>query len=75
MEERLSRYELGEIKRMHDERHYKCVDQKYLAQQLERIGLPPKVSRFQVAERVRELENPIADKITIKRFERHETKS
>lgn len=60
MEEKLSRYELGEIKRMHDEQHYKCVDPSYLAQQLERIGLPQKVSRFQVAGRVRELERKLS---------------
>jgi len=60
MEERLSRYDLGEIKRMHDEQHYKCVDPKYLAQQLKRMGLPLNVSRFQVAERVRELERELS---------------
>ena len=60
MEEKLSRYKLGEIQRMHDEQHYKCVDQQYLAQQLKRIGLPPKVSRFQVAERVREFERKLS---------------
>jgi hypothetical protein len=56
MEERLTRYELGAIMQMHDEQHYKCVNQEHLAEQLRRMGLPPRVSRFQVAERVRELE-------------------
>ncbi len=60
MEERLSRYELGEIKRMHDEQHYKCVDPEYLAQQLKRMGLPPKVSRFELAEKIRELESQLS---------------
>lgn len=41
---------------MHDEQHYKCVDPEYLARQLKKIGLPSKVSRFELAERVRELE-------------------
>jgi len=60
MEEKLSRYELGEIRRMHDEQYYKCVNPEYLAQQLERIGLPPKVSRFELSERIRELERELS---------------
>ena len=53
----LSRYELGEIKRIHDTFHYMCVSIEYLSQQLERIGLPPRVSRYDVAQRVRGIEN------------------
>ncbi len=56
MEERLTRYELAEIKRMYNEQHYRCLDPKFLAQQLKRIDLPPNVSRFELAERVREIE-------------------
>ena len=59
MAERLTRYELGMIVQMHDEQHYKCVDKEYLAQQLGRIDLPPNVSRFELAERVKELEREI----------------
>ena len=59
MAERLTRYELGMIKQMHDEKYYKCVDQEYLAQQLRRIDLPPEVSRFELAEKVGELEREI----------------
>ncbi len=55
MEERLTRYELGMIIRMHDEQNYRCVTQEYIAQQLKRIGLPPNASRFEVAQKVREL--------------------
>jgi len=60
MEERLTRYELGIIQKMHDEQNYRCVSQEYLTQQLKRIDLPPEVSRFQVAERVRELEKELS---------------
>jgi len=59
MEEKLSRYELGEIRRLHDEQHYKCVNPEYLAQQLARIDLPPEVSRFEVAQRISELERKL----------------
>ena len=56
VDERLTRYQLGEIERLHDTSHQMCVRPKYLHQQLERIGLPPRVSRFEVAQRVREIE-------------------
>ncbi len=59
MEEKLSRYDLGEIERMHDEQHYKCVNPEHLAQQLRRIGLPPQVSRFELSERIRELKRKL----------------
>ncbi|MBI5804164.1 hypothetical protein HY450_02880 [Candidatus Pacearchaeota archaeon] len=59
MEERLLRYELGEIRRMHDEQHYKCVFKEYLSKQLKRMGLPTRVSRFELAEKVRELESKL----------------
>lgn len=59
MEEKLSRYELCEIKRLHDEQHYRCVTPKYVAQQLARIGLPSKVSRFEVAQKISELEKKL----------------
>ncbi|MBS3151398.1 hypothetical protein J4443_03410 [Candidatus Woesearchaeota archaeon] len=62
MAEGLTRYELGIIKQMHDEQHYKCVNQEYLAQQLRRIDLPPNVSRFDLAEKVRELERKISER-------------
>lgn len=39
------------IKQMHDQQHYKCIDPKDLAQQLNRIGLPLKASRFELAEK------------------------
>ncbi len=52
----LSRYDLRMINEMHDQQGYMCVDQEYLAQQLRRIGLLPNASRFEVAERVRQLE-------------------
>jgi len=60
MAERLTRYELGIIIQMHDQQHYKCVDQEYLAQQLRRMDLPPHVSRFELAEKVRELERKMS---------------
>jgi len=56
MEEGLSRYELGVIKQLHDRQHYTCVSHDYLAQQLIRIGLPSDASRFEVAERAKEIE-------------------
>lgn len=60
MEEKLlSRYELGEIMRLHDEQHSKCVNPEYLTRQLKRIGLPPNVSRFEVAEKISELERKL----------------
>lgn len=62
MVERLTRYELGMIQQMHDEQHYKCIDPKYLAQQLKRMGLPPKVSRFELAERIRKIEREISQR-------------
>jgi len=59
MADKLTRYELGMIKQMHDRQHYTCVDPKYLAEQLKRIDLPPRVSRFELAERVREIEQRV----------------
>lgn len=55
----LSRFELGEIQRMHDQRHYMCTPPEYLAEQLARIGLTPNASRFEVAQRVSELERKL----------------
>ena len=60
MEERLTRYQLGIIEKIHDEAHYNGVTQEYLAQQLERIGLPPRVSRFNLAQRIKELERQLS---------------
>ena len=57
---KLSRYELGEIKRLHDEQHYRCASAEYVAQQLKRIGLPSNASRFEVAEKIRELEKGLS---------------
>ena len=57
MVERLSRYELGEIQRLHDEQHYRCASPEYVADQLKRIGLPARCSRFQVAMRIEEIEH------------------
>ena len=57
--EKLTRYEIGLIQQMHDEQQYRCVDQAYLTQQLNRIGLPEKVSRFELAQKVIELEKDI----------------
>ncbi len=59
MEEKLSRYELGQIRQMHDRAHYTCVSPEYLAQQLERIDLPPKVSGFDLTQRIKQLENKL----------------
>lgn len=59
MSKPLSRYELGEIMRIHDEQHYRCVDKKYVTKQLEKIYLPPNASRFDVADKVRELERKL----------------
>jgi len=59
MNETLTRYDLGEIRRLHDEAHYRQVTPDYVAKQLARIGLSKDVSRFEVAERVRELERDI----------------
>lgn len=56
MEKRLTRYELGEIENMHDRAHYTCVDPEYLAKQLARLNLPPKISRFDLAQRIKEIE-------------------
>jgi len=61
MKEKLSRYELGCIQQMHDTAHYTCVDRNYLAQQLTRMGLPPKVSRFDLAQRIIELERELVN--------------
>jgi len=59
MAEQLTRYELGIIQKMHDEQGYMCVDRKYLTQQLERIGLSGETSRFEVSQRVKELEGKL----------------
>ena len=59
MGERLTRYDLGDIKQTHDRAHYTCVSPDHLAQQLRRIGLPPNASRFEVAEKVRQIERDI----------------
>lgn len=60
MEEKLSRYELGEIEKIWDEKYYRCVGSAYLDKQLEKTGLSRKVSRFQVAEKVRAVERGIS---------------
>lgn len=54
--ERLTRYKLGIIRQMHDSAHYTWVSQEYLTEQLARVGLPSKVSRFQLAQRIEEIE-------------------
>ena len=59
MIERLSRYQLGQIKKLHDEAHYRNVTPEDVTRELARIGLHSPCSRFQVAERVRELERGI----------------
>ena len=56
-ERRLSRYELGQIQEMHDQINYKCIDRKNLTEQLKIIGLPSRISRFDLAQRLREIEN------------------
>ena len=53
---KLSRYELGEIKKLHDEQHYRLVSPEYVDSQLRRIGLSRTASRFEVAERTKEIE-------------------
>ena len=65
MAERLTRYELGMIQKMHDEQHYKCVDPEYLAQQLKRIDLPQEVSRFDLSQKVKELEREISQRQSV----------
>lgn len=62
MAKSLSRYELGVIRKLHDETHYREASLDYLAYQLARIGLPANVSRFRVAQRIKELEREIEDK-------------
>lgn len=59
MTEKLTRYELGRIQQMHGTAHYTCVDGNYLVQQLKRIGLHPKVSRFDLAQKIKELERKL----------------
>ena len=56
-ERRLSRYELGQIHEMHDQINYKCIDRKNLTEQLKIIGLPSRISRFDLAQRLKEIEN------------------
>lgn len=56
MEEGLTRYELGTIKQAHDRAHYTCITADELARQLRRIDLPYDASRFDVAERIRQIE-------------------
>ena len=56
MDERLTRYELGCIAQAHDRAHYTCITEDDLARQLAKIGLPPNVSRCEVAERIRQIE-------------------
>ena len=56
-EVRLTRYELGQISQMHDEVDQKCINREELAKQLQIIGLPPKVSRYNLAQRLREIED------------------
>ena len=53
----LTRFELGQISQMHDRAHYTCVSPEYLAEQLEKIGLTPRVSRFDLAQKIKEIEN------------------
>ena len=54
---RLTKYELGQISQMHDEVNQKCINREELAEQLQIIGLPPKVSRYDLAQRLREIED------------------
>ena len=56
MNETLTRYDLGEIRRLHDEAHYRQVTPDYVAKQLARIGFSKDVSRFAVDEGVCRLE-------------------
>ena len=58
-DERLTRYDLGIIQKMHDEQHYTCADRKDLAEQLEKIGLPSNVSRFDLAQKIKQIEGEI----------------
>ena len=62
MGERLTRYELGTIKQSHDRAHYTCIKADDLAHQLKKIGLPPDASRFEVAERIRQIENDMEER-------------
>jgi len=57
--ERLSRYDLGQIKKLHDEQDCRSVTREYVDYQLGRIGLRRDASRFEVAERIKELERRI----------------
>ncbi len=59
MQEKLTRYELGIINEMHDKAHYTCINQKYLAQRLNRLNLPLNVSRFNLAQHIKEIETRI----------------
>ena len=62
MEERLTRYELGEIKQTHDRAHYINIDTNDLAHKLKRIGLSPNASRSEVVERVRQIEKDMEER-------------
>jgi hypothetical protein len=61
--ERLTRYELGEIKRLHDKQRYRSISREYLASQLARIGLSSNASRFDVADKVGELERGLNSRL------------
>ncbi len=58
MAEKLTRYEMGEIRKLHDAFGYGCrkVSRDYLTQQLARLGLPSRVSRFDLTQRIRGIE-------------------
>ena len=56
MAEKLTRYEMGAIQKLHDNAHYMCVSRDYLTQQLARLNLPMHVSRFDLAQRIKEIE-------------------
>jgi hypothetical protein len=58
MAEKLTRYEMGEIGKLHDafSYGYKAVSRDYLTQQLARLGLPSRVSRLNLAQRIKEIE-------------------
>ena len=48
---------MGVIQQMHDTMHYNCTTQKDLKKQLSRLGLQPPVSRYDVAQRIKEIES------------------
>ncbi|MBU2458801.1 MAG: hypothetical protein ABIJ58_03160 [Nanoarchaeota archaeon] len=59
MEEGLTRYELGMIRKVQDQAHYTCVSPDSLAQQMQRVCLLSNDSRFNLAQRIKQIEGEL----------------